>query len=332
MHGLRVLLVLLMLVGAGAYLTHSYRAFLQRPLTPPGGTLVYTVEPGASIDSIARDLAARGVLHQPLWWRVYGRLSGEASRIQAGEYRISAGTTPRELLADMVAGRVVHYTLTLIEGWTFHEMLAAVEADPELQHTLKGLDDATIMARLGHPGQNPEGRFFPDTYQFPAHATDLSLLARAYRAMQRHLAAVWAKRQPGLPLTDPYQALILASMIEKETGRSDERRKVAGVFIRRLERGMRLQSDPTVIYGLGKAFDGNLHRAQLHEDQPYNTYTRSGLPPTPIALPGLASLRAAVDPAAGNALYFVATGHGSHVFSHTLAEHNRAVREYQLAQ
>ncbi len=335
MRRLRILPLLLTLIGvsaAGGYLLLSYWTFLREPLTPTSGTWIYTVQRGASVDSIARDLTTRGALSEPLYFRIYARLTGAASRIKAGQYRISSRTTPRQLLADMVAGRVAQYSLTIVEGWTFHEMLAAIEADPHLKHTLAGLDDTVIMARLHQSGKKPEGLFYPDTYMFPAGYSDQDLLERAYQAMQRHLRAVWSRRQPGLPLTRPYQALVLASMIEKETGRSGERRRIAGVFIRRLERGMRLQSDPTVIYGLGRSFDGNLTRAELHKDTPYNTYTRSGLPPTPIALPGLAALRAAVNPAPGNALYFVANGQGGHVFSRTLAEHDRAVRKYQLHQ
>lgn len=333
MRGVRFLVVLVAVIGGAGiagYTVVSYQAFLNRPLSPPAGPTVITVPRGASIDSITSDLASRGLLSEPLYLRIYARLNGAASRIKAGQYRITSSTTPRQLLTDMVAGKVVQYSLTIVEGWTFHQALAAIEADPHLKHTLAGLDDAEIMTRLHHPGQNPEGRFFPDTYTFPAGYSDQDLLERAYRVMQRRLAAIWSRRRPGLPLSSPYQALILASMIEKETGRAGERRRVAGVFVRRLERGMRLESDPTVIYGLGSAFDGDLTRADLQKDTPYNTYTHGGLPPTPIALPGLAALRAAVNPAPGEALYFVADGDGGHVFSRTLAEHDRAVRRYQL--
>lgn len=329
MKRLGLILALLVLGGAGigGYFWFDYQRALDRPLA--GNGVVLTVARGASIDSVARDLADRGLLHQPLYFRLYGRLSGRASRIQAGEYRIGDATTPRRLLDDMVAGRVVQYSLTVVEGWTFAQLRAALAAHDKIEHTLDDLSGDEIMALLGYPEQHPEGRFLPETYHFPAGTRDLDFLGRAYRAMARELAAAWGERQPDLPLANPYQALILASIIEKETAISGERRRIAGVFVRRLQRGMLLQTDPSVIYGLGEDFDGNLRREHLRQDRPYNTYVRPGLPPTPIALPGRASLRAAVDPAPGDALYFVADGKGGHVFSSTLAEHNRAVREYQ---
>ena len=209
-------------------------------------------------------------------------------------------------------------------------MMEAVRHHPKIQQTLEGLSDAEIMDRLGHPDENPEGRFFPDTYHFPRGTTDVVFLQRAYATMARRLDEAWRQRAPDLPLKTPYQALILASIIEKETGLPEERPAIAGVFIRRLRKGMRLQTDPTVIYGLGESCDGELRRRDLRRDTPYNTYVHKGLTPTPIALPGAGSLRAAVNPAPGDALYFVATGNGGHVFSNTLKEHNRAVRKYQL--
>ncbi len=325
-------LVALLLLGAGAtlFLWLDYERALDLPLAADGE--VYTVRRGASIDSIAQDLAARGWLSQPLYWRVYGRLSGLAGRIQAGEYRLEQAITPRRLLDDMVTGRVVQYSLTVVEGWTFRQLLDALWAHDKIESGLRGLDDADIMARLGQPDEHAEGWFFPDTYRFPAGTSDLAFLRRAHQAMQRELDAAWELRQDDLMLDTPYQALIMASIIEKETGLSGERREVSGVFDRRLRRGMLLQTDPTVIYGLGEEFDGRLLRVHLVRDTPYNTYTRPGLPPTPIALPGRASLRAAVAPADGDTLYFVANGEGGHVFSRTLDEHNRAVRRYRLSQ
>jgi UPF0755 protein len=320
-------------IGAGLYVYQDYRIFLDTPLTVPPQGVTFEVKSGDSIAVIAQQLEQRGVLdsaRSALYLQVYARLERLAHRIQVGEYAIKPGMTPRNLMAQVAAGRVVQYALTLVEGWTFQQMLAAVAGHEKIEQTLQGLDEAQIMARLGHPDLHPEGRFFPDTYHFPAGTTDLAFLQRAFETLQRRLQQAWAQRAADLPLKNPDQALILASIIEKETAVPSERREIAGVFVRRLRKGMRLQTDPTVIYGLGKEFDGNLRRADLKRDTPYNTYTRPGLPPTPIALPGGESIAAAVNPAAGDTLYFVARGDGSHVFSRTLAEHNRWVRRYQL--
>lgn len=335
----RLALVLLVLLVAGAgiggWLWLDYQRVLDTSLASEERT--WTVERGASIDSIARDLEREGLLERALYLRIHGRLSGLASRIQAGEYRLDAATTPRSLLDDMAAGRVVQHELTVVEGWTFRQLLEALWAHDRIRPTLRGLDDTAIMERLEKPDTAPEGWFFPDTYHFPSGTTDLAFLRRAHQAMERELAAAWDARQDDLPLDSPYQALILASIIEKETGLASERRDVAGVFVRRLRRGMLLQTDPTVVYGLGihgldDDFDGVLLRRHLRQDHPHNTYTRPGLPPTPIALPGRESLRAAVDPAPGDTLYFVADGDGGHVFSRTLDEHNRAVRAYRRSR
>ena len=217
-----------------------------------------------------------------------------------------------------------------MEGWNFKQVLAAVSGHEALKHTLKGLTDGEIMARLGHPGEHPEGRFYPDTYKFPRGTTDAAFLERAYQSMSRLLAEEWGKRDPDLPLKTPYEALILASIVEKETGVADERSEIAGVFVRRLRKGMKLQTDPTVIYGMGDNFKGNIRRRDLKQDTPYNTYVHTGLPPTPISMPGSAAIRAVLHPAPGKSLYFVARGDGSHYFSKSLAEHNRAVRKFQL--
>lgn len=331
----KILISILTIVLAGMLLAAiavyiDYRTFLDSPLNVPEEGVEFTVAPGASITTIGRELEERGVLRSALYWHAYARLSGLAAHIKAGEYAITREATPRSLLDTLVAGRVIQYSLTVVEGWTFRQMMEAINNNDRLEHTLKGLDDATIMERLGHPGEHPEGRFFPDTYHFPRGTTDLAFSERAYETMEKRLQEVWEKRAPDLPLKTPYEALILASIIEKETGLASERREIAGVFIRRLRKGMLLQTDPTVIYGVGDGFDGNLQRKHLETDTPYNTYTRKGLPPTPIALPGEDSLAAAVNPASGDALYFVAKGDGSHVFSSTIEEHNRAVRKYQL--
>lgn len=321
------LVVLGLLAGA-----LQVQRLLDRPLNLPPEGLTFEVPPGSSVGQLATRLAEQGVLDAPRLFVVYARVSGYAPRLKAGEYRLAAGTSARALLEQWAAGRVVLYDLTLVEGWTFREAFAAVQAHPKLRATLAGLDEATIMARLGHPGEHPEGRFFPDTYRFAAGTTDLEFLGRAYRTMQQRLDEVWTRRRSDLPLASPDEVLILASIIEKETAVPEERRRVAGVFVRRLARGMPLQTDPTVIYGLGERYDGRLKSADLRSDTPYNTYTRRGLPPTPIALPGLAALAAAVDPLPGDELYFVARGDGGHVFSATLEEHNRHVRDYLQRQ
>ncbi len=328
--GAIVVALLVIAAGVGAWVYHDYQRFLNSTITPPHSEWRYTVVRGASIQRIAEELHAQGVIQQPLYLRLYARLSGDARRIQAGDYRLHADMTPQQLLAAMVAGRVVQHSLTVVEGWTFCQLLDAVHAHPAITVTLDGLSDTEIMARLGHPEQHPEGWFLPETYHFPSGTTDLAFLRRAHNAMREALDTVWAQRQADLPFDEPYAALILASIIEKETGVAAERREVAGVFVRRLRRGMLLQTDPTVIYGLGAAdFEGPLLRSHLRQDHPHNTYTRPGLPPTPIALPGRAALEAAVDPAPGDTLYFVADGRGGHVFSRTLQEHNRAVQAYR---
>ena len=309
----------------------DYQQFLDAPLEVSADGQVLEVKPGMGINEIARHLQRQPGLSRPaLYLEAHARLNGLAARLKVGEYALSPGLTPRTLIDRIVAGQVIQHALMVVEGWTFRQLQQAMTRHPKLAQTLQGLSDADVMARLGRPGEHPEGRFLPDTYHFPAGFTDEAFLRRAMTAMDQRLAEIWQNRAPNLPLDNPYQALILASIIEKETGLPAERPEIAGVFARRLLKGMRLQTDPTVIYGLGEAFDGDLRQRDLTTDTPYNTYTRKGLPPTPIALPGEAALKAAVNPAAGDALYFVADGQGGHVFSRTLAEHNRAVRRYQL--
>ncbi|GAB6041901.1 endolytic transglycosylase MltG [Endothiovibrio diazotrophicus] len=309
----------------------DYQRFAETPLAI-ARPLVLEVKPGRSVAALGRELAGRGLMRSPRYFTLLARIGGHGRRIKAGEYRLEPGVTPRGLLEKLVAGRPIEYAITLVEGWSFRQVMAAIEAEDRLEHSLAGMGGGEVMTRLGHPDEHPEGRFFPDTYRFPKGESDLSVLRRAYERMEQVLAEEWAGRESGLPLQGPYQALTLASIVEKETGRAAERPEIAGVFVRRLRKGMLLQTDPTVIYGLGDAFDGNLRRRDLKRDTPYNSYTRKGLPPTPIAMPGREAIRAVLHPADGNALYFVAKGDGSHHFSATLREHNRAVRKYQLGQ
>ena len=286
------------------------------------------VPPGTPLARVANDLSERGVLEGPRVLSIYGRLSGEATRIHAGEYLIPEGSTPRQLLEQLVGGEVYLHQITVVDGWRFQELVAALQDHEAVDST--GLDAEAVMTTLGKAGTHPEGQFFPDTYRFPRDTPAIEILQQAHEALEEQLELAWSSYRASAVLQSPYEALILASIIEKETGLADERRRIAGVFHRRLERGMRLQTDPTVIYGLGAEFDGNLRRGDLTRDTPYNTYTRGGLPPTPISLPGRAALAAAVDPEAGSELYFVATGEGdgSHYFSTTLEEHNAAVARY----
>jgi UPF0755 protein len=326
-------LLALLVAAAGGLLYRDLSAFAERPLGLPSDGIVVDLPRGQSIRALAGSLRAAGYLDRPaLYLEILARLDGSARRIRAGEYRLPAGMAPDALLALLVSGQVLQYPLTIVEGWSVRDLLSNLRNDPILLQTLEGLDGAEIMVRLGRPDMHPEGRFLPDTYHFPRGATDLAFLQRAMQAMDSVLAAEWERRAPGLPLETPERALVLASIVEKETSLAEERARVAGVFVRRLQIGMRLQTDPTVIYGLGEGFDGNLRRRDLQADTDYNTYTRSGLPPTPIALPGRAAIHASLHPAAGDELYFVARGDGSHHFSRTLSEHNAAVRRYQLQQ
>lgn len=308
----------------------EYDMFRQAPLMREGEPRYVMVKPGSSARSIASELERQGLMPRPLYFTWMARWQDKAHRLQSGEYALSAGMRPQELLDAMVSGKVVEYPLTLIEGWTFVQLRQALTAHEFITHTLDGVSDAGIMEKLGRPGMHPEGRFYPDTYRFPRGTADIDVLRRAYQAMESKLDALWGQRAEGLPYRTPYEALIMASIVERETAVAAERFAIAGVFVRRLQKGMRLQTDPTVIYGLGENYDGNLRRRDLRADTPYNTYTRAGLPPTPIAMPGAAAIEAALHPEDGDALYFVSRGDGSHVFSATLEEHNRAVVKYQL--
>lgn len=328
--GLRWLWLVLLLpavlaLGAAA----AVYLWLDRPLRLAAAAVEVSIEPGDSPRSVARNWVRAGVQTHPEFLYQWFRWSGQAPRIRAGSYRIEAGTTPRQLLRMLVQGDELLEKLLLVEGWTMRQVRAALAAAPYLKPASAGLDDAQLLSAIGADGNSAEGRFFPDTYAYGRGVSDLTVLARAYRAMQQRLDAAWAQRAADSPLHSPTQLLILASIVEKETGPKDDPRMVAAVFTNRLRVGMPLQADPTVIYGLGSSFDGNLRKRDLQADGPYNTYTRAGLPPTPIAMPGQAALLAAAQPAASSALYFVSRGDGSSVFHDKLDDHNRAVNQYQ---
>jgi UPF0755 protein len=289
----------------------------------------FQVASGSGMRVAARDIVHAGIDFDPWMLVALGKLFRVEGSIKAGSYEIDRGSSLLDLLHMLTRGDVTLSEIRFIEGWTFRQLRARLDAHPDLKHDTQALSDAEIMRRLGEVGVAPEGWFFPDTYLFARHSSDLDILARAYRAMWRHLAHEWKGRTMPSPLSDPYQALILASIVEKETGMESDRPQVAAVFLNRIRRKMLLQSDPTVIYGLGEDFDGNLRKRDLVADTPYNTYVRGGLPPTPIAMPGLASIRAVLHPESSAALYFVARGDGSSHFSRTLDEHNRAVNRYQ---
>lgn len=322
-----IIAVLIAVAGLGVL---RFQSFLSQPLALPDEGIAFAIPPGRSFGQISNDLAALGVIDQPDLLRWYGRLSGKAGAVQAGEYIIEAGLTPSSLVDMFVSGNVRLYSFTIVEGWTYRELLAALVQSDNIVSTQTYEDWPALLESLGSDRDHPEGLFLPETYHFPNGSDDVEILRQAYVLMQQTLAAEWENRATGLPLKDPYEALILASIVEKETALAAERPRISGVFVRRLQEGMRLQTDPTVIYGIGPEFNGNLTRRDLRTDTPYNTYTRSGLPPTPIALPGQAAINAAVQPAAGSELYFVATGlaDGSHKFSDTKEQHDAAVQEY----
>lgn len=321
-----VVLLSLVALAAGAWVGY----FARTAVEVPAAARQFTVGQGATLRGVARELVSEGVLYESTTFVLLGRLLGKAGAVKAGIYELPERITPYALIAKFARGEVLQSEITVIEGWTLAQMRAALDAHPGVRHDTAGLSDGELLDRLRAPERNAEGLFFPDTYHFNTGASDLQILGLAYQTMQSRLRAAWDSRDPGLPYATPYAALILASIVEKETGRPEDRRMVAAVFVNRLRRGMRLQTDPSVIYGLGTAFDGNLHKRNLETDGPYNTYTRSGLPPTPIALPGQASIEAALTPAPSAALYFVSRGDGTSHFSRTLDEHNRAVQKYQL--
>jgi UPF0755 protein len=332
-HGFGLLFVVTaLLAGAlGYWAVSRYLGFADAPLAGLQAGDSVQVERGDSFAVVIDKLHAAGVPGgQQLEWQLLARRLGVAGRLQVGEYALDPGTTPRQLLLRMREGKVISHRFTIVEGWNLRELRAALARAQPLEHETAQLDDAALMKALGQPGMHPEGRFLPETYVYTRGDSDLDVLGRARAAMDKALDAAWESRVPGLPLRSKEEALVLASIVEKETGVAEERPRIAGVFLRRLELGMKLQTDPTVIYGMGEKYAGNIRRADLSTDTPYNTYTRAGLPPTPIAMPGVAALQAATHPAPGNALYFVAVGDGSgrHVFTRSLVEHQAAVREY----
>lgn len=321
---LLLLTLLLLAIAAGGLWW-----WINQPLALRDSPADFHVAAGSSLRAAIGEMRAAGIELQPTLLLLVARLQGADTGIKAGSYSVNRGVTARQLLDKLTRGKVTQGDVTLIEGWTWRQWRARLDAHPDLLPDSRGLSEAEISRRLGLEYPYLEGWLYPDTYLFDKKSGSLDLLARAVREMQRRLSAEWAGRAAGLPYRTPYEALIMASIIEKETGRAADRELVAAVFVNRLRLGMPLQTDPTVIYGLGEAFDGNLRKRDLQTDTPYNTYTRRGLPPTPIAMPGLASLRAALHPANSNALYFVARGDGSSQFSNTLDDHNRAVNQYQ---
>ena len=331
---IRKLLLLLaiglaLLVLASALAGWRLHSALNQPLRLEGERLVEVV-PGDTPGGLLNRLESEGVLDGAFWLRLYWRFNLPGQALHSGEYRLTPQQRARDLLDLWRRGEVVQYSLTLVEGWSFRQVRAALARQEALKQSLADLDDQALMARLDLAGVSPEGRFFPDTYRYVRGMSDLDLLRQARDRLDQVLQEEWARRAEGLPYRKPYDALIMASMVEKETGVAEERGQIAGVFVRRLAMGMRLQTDPTVIFGLGERYNGNLTRAHLQQPTPYNTYVIDGMPPTPIALAGREAIHAALNPVAGKSLYFVARGDGSHVFSETLEQHNRAVREYQL--
>ena len=318
--------VLLVVLGAGGYAAW----YVSTPLGVAQLPVEVEIRPGSGFRGTVAQLERAGIRVKPWHFEALARAFGRERDIKAGNYLFAQPLTPTDLLDKLTRGDVTQAAVQLIEGWTFAQFRQALDASADLRHDTQGLADADILAKIQATEPHPEGLFFPDTYLFARGSSDLNVLRRAYRSMQRHLATEWEARAPNVPFRSPYDALIMASIIEKETGKAAEREQIGGVLVNRLRIGMRLQVDPTIIYGLGASFDGNLKKIHLLEDGPYNTYTRAGLPPTPIAMPGLASIRAAVRPGKTDALYYVSRGDGSSQFSRNLEEHNRAVSKYQL--
>lgn len=322
--------LLTLLLVATVFATVYINSFLDTPVAVADSGTEFTIESGMSFRAISDDLEQQGIISDSRLFRAYARWTDQASRVQAGNYRIKHGTTSRQLLQQFTSGDVQLYSFTIIEGWNQWDLLAALHNDPNIDASMTDEDWPALLEELEATASHPEGLFLPETYRFPRGSSDREVLRQAYALMQRTLAEEWAERAEGLPIGSAYEALILASIIEKETARVDERARISGVFTRRLVKRMRLQTDPTVIYGIGRDFNGNLTRKDLRTDTAYNTYTRHGLPPTPIAMPGRDAIHAALHPADGEALFFVATGlgDGSHSFSATKEEHDTAVAEY----
>jgi len=326
-----IFVLLLVAAGAGWWGYQDYRHFADSALGPLAEATSIDVPSGTPLSGVLRRIEQRGVATgNRLYWRLLARELGVAGRLHAGEYELAPGLTPAELLRKMAAGDVIQHHFTIVEGWTFKQLRLALAQDAGVQQTLTALDDNDVMSRLGMPGSLAEGWFLPETYSYIKGMSDFDVLRRAHEAMHKLLESLWAGHPADFVLDSPYQLLTLASVVEKETARIEERPQIAAVFLHRLRIGMRLQTDPSVIYGLGAQYDGKIHRRDLDADTPYNTYTRFGLPPTPIALPGKAALEAVMHPAGTDALYFVARGDGTHEFSATLEAHNQAVARYQL--
>ncbi len=318
-------LFVLAFAGVAAWLAW----FAYQPLETPTKPYELTVEPGTSLNGLAIQLKQSGLLKDEISFRILGRVLNYAGRLQAGRYSLDKPVTSLELLQKIVRGEVTKAAILFVEGWNIREVRQELARNSHLEHRLTDMTDADLLAAIGAEEKHPEGLFFPDTYFFSPNSPDVEVLRRAYQLQKEKLLAAWEARASDLPYETPYEALIMASIIEKETGAAEERPLIAAVFINRLNKRMRLQTDPTVIYGLGVKFDGNLRKTDLQRDTPYNTYTRAGLPPTPIAMPGEDAIRAALNPADSKALYFVARGDGTHVFSSTLDDHNRAVNKFQ---
>jgi len=322
-------IILSLVVG---WFWQSLNSFSSSSIRLASESVEFTIAPGSSIAQIAYQLERDSIISDASRFRWMVKLDGGDTNIKTGEYELKQGMTPKDLLLLFVSGKVKQYAFTIVEGWSFKQLLEALVGNSHIQHTLKGKSEADVMTALGYEGQHYEGRFLPDTYHFPSGSTDVAFLKRAYQSMVKVLEEEWEMREKDLPYKNSYDALIMASIVEKETAIASERKEIAGVFVRRLEKRMRLQTDPTVIYGMGDEYQGNLRKKDLIKDTPYNTYRRKGMPPTPIALPGRAAINAALHPAKTNALYFVAKGDGSHYFSETAKEHNKAVRKYQIKQ
>lgn len=322
-------LVLFFSATTGALIYRDYQGFLDRPLMFKQ-PLVFTVDAGMTFADLNTKLKSNQLIDNPRYLEFFVRYSGLANKIKSGEYHLAPGLLPNELIDLFVSGKVIQYSMTLLEGWQIIELLQAVQANEVLEKRLNTYDSDTLMPELGYAATIPEGLFFPDTYFFPKGTTDIAFLQRAYQRLQAVLDEEWQQRDANLPYQNAYDALIMASIIEKETGLASERATIAGVFVRRLNKKMKLQTDPTVIYAMGKQFNGNIRKKDLGIDSPYNTYRYRGLPPSPIALVGREAIHAALHPEDGKSLYFVAKGDGSHYFSESLKEHNRAVAKYQI--
>jgi UPF0755 protein len=316
-----------LVVASLALLLNGYQ-YLHQPLEIAEHNI--EIIPGSGFSQITAQLQQRDIIVKPIIWKIYARITSKSTRVKAGEYQLKGAMTPIEVLDKLVKGQVVQHQITLVEGWTVKQLLQALAAEKKLEHKLTGLTPAEILIRLGKENRHPEGLFFPDSYQFTSGTTDVDILQRSYQRLSTILDEEWSQRAKDLPYKTAYEALIMASIIEKETGQASERSEIAGVFVRRLNKRMRLQTDPTVIYGLGDSYKGNIRRKHLKQPTPYNTYVIRGLPPTPIAIVGREAIHAALHPKAGDSLYFVAKGDGSHFFSDTLGQHNQAVRRYQL--